>query len=211
MFLELSWDKEEIKSEEWFFELPWKINNQLIEKYSDKLRDKLRLNIDIARINKITIDECVEFFCLPIGNEKITAGIPVSDSRKTNHSFREGIINSASIELGALKTNKSFNIGINFEDLAKHILIVGTPGSGKTTFSLGLLLKLWKEKKPFLVIEPAKNEYRALLEQITDLQIFTPRKNDISPFIFNPFIPPKNVFYVVGRQSLGIVGYYTIE
>ena len=190
MFLELSWDKEEIKSEEWFFKLPWKINNQLIEKYSDKLR----LNRDITRmLNKITIDECVEFFCLPIGNEKITAGIPVSDSRKTNHSFREGIINSASIELGALKTNKSFNIGINFEDLAKHILIVGTPGSGKTTFSLGLLLKLWEEKKPFLVIEPAKNEYRALLEQITDLQIFTPRKNDISPFIFNPFIPPKNV------------------
>ena len=197
MFLELSWDKEEIKSEEWFFELPWKINNQLIEKYSDKLR----LNRDITRmLNKITIDECAEFFCLPIGNEKITAGIPVSDSRKTNHSFREGIIiregiiNSASIELGALKTNKSFNIGINFEDLAKHILIVGTPGSGKTTFSLGLLLRLWKEEKPFLVIEPAKNEYRALLRLLEkDLQIFTPRKNDISPFIFNPFIPPKNV------------------
>lgn len=194
MFLELSWDEKEIKSKELFFEtLPWRINDQLIKKYSDKLR----LNIDITRrLNKITIDECAEFFCLPIGNEKITAGLPVSDSRKTNHSFREGIINSASIELGALKTNKSFNIGINFEDLAKHILIVGTPGSGKTTFSLGLLLKLWKEKKPFLVIEPAKNEYRALLRHKLlkeDLQIFTPRKNDISPFIFNPFIPPKNV------------------
>lgn len=190
MFLELSWAEKEIKSKEFFEALPWRINDQLIEKYSDKLR----LNRDITRmLNKITIDECVEFFCLPIGNEKITAGIPVSDSRKTNHSFREGIINSASIELGALKTNKSFNIGINFEDLAKHILIVGTPGSGKTTFSLGLLLKLWEKEKPFLVIEPAKNEYRALLEQITDLQIFTPRKNDISPFIFNPFIPPKNV------------------
>lgn len=196
MFLELSRDEAEIKPKEFFENLPWKINELLINKY----RDKLRFKKDIThRLNIITIDECVEFFCLPIGNEKISAGLPISDSRKTNHSFREGIIiregiiNSASIELGALKTNKSFNIGINFEDLAKHILIVGTPGSGKTTFSLGLLLKLWEEKKPFLVIEPAKNEYRALLEQITDLQIFTPRKNDISPFIFNPFIPPKNV------------------
>lgn len=196
MFLELSWAKEVIKSEEFFKNLPWEINKQLINKY----RNKLRFNNDITlRVNKITIDECVEFFCLPIGNEKISAGLPISDSRKTNHSFREGIIiregiiNSASIKLGALKTNKLFNIGINFEDLAKHILIVGTPGSGKTTFSLGLLLKLWEKEMPFLVIEPAKNEYRALLEQITDLQIFTPRKNDISPFIFNPFIPPKNV------------------
>lgn len=204
MFLELSWDEEEIKSEEFFEALPWRINDKLINQLNKKYSDKLRLNIDITRditrrLNIITIDECVEFFCLPIGNEKISAGLPISDSRKTNHSFREGIItregiiNSASIELGALKTNKSFNIGINFEDLAKHILIVGTPGSGKTTFSLGLLLKLWEKEMPFLVIEPAKNEYRALLEQITDLQIFTPRKNDISPFIFNPFIPPKNV------------------
>lgn len=198
MFLELSWAEKEIKSKEFFEALPWRINDQLIDQLNKKYSDKLRLNIDITRditlrLNKITIDECAEFFCLPIGNEKITAGIPVSDSRKTNHSFREGIINGASIKLGALKTNKSFNIGINFEDLAKHILIVGTPGSGKTTFSLGLLLKLWEEEKPFLVIEPAKNEYRALLEQIPDLQIFTPRKNDISPFIFNPFIPPKNV------------------
>lgn len=74
------------------------------------------------------------------------------------------------------------------------MLVVGTPGSGKTTFSVSLLDRLWKEQNiPFLVIEPAKNEYRAMIDSIPDIQVFTPGKDFISPYILNPFIPPKNV------------------
>ena len=74
------------------------------------------------------------------------------------------------------------------------MLIVGTPGCGKTTFSVSLLDRIWKEHNiPFLVIEPAKNEYRAMIDSIPDLQVFTPGKDFISPYILNPFIPPKNV------------------
>ena len=43
------------------------------------------------------------------------------------------------------------------------------------------------EKIPFLVIEPAKSEYKHLLNDIKDLQVFRPgAKDDI--FKFNPFI-----------------------
>ena len=83
------------------------------------------------------------------------------------------------------------------------MLVVGTPGSGKTTFSVGLLDQLWKKHKiPFLVIEPAKNEYRALIQSIPELQIFTPGKNYISPFVFNPFVPPKNVRLETYKSTL---------
>lgn len=83
------------------------------------------------------------------------------------------------------------------------MLIVGTPGSGKTTFSVGLLDRLWKEHNiPFLVIEPAKNEYRALVQSIPELQVFTPGKNFISPFVFNPFVPPKNVKLETYKSTL---------
>ena len=83
------------------------------------------------------------------------------------------------------------------------MLIVGTPGSGKTTFSIGLLDRLWKDHHiPFLVIEPAKNEYRALIQSIPGLQVFTPGKNFISPFVFNPFIPPKNVRLETYKSTL---------
>lgn len=83
------------------------------------------------------------------------------------------------------------------------MLVVGTPGSGKTTFSVSLLDRLWKEHNiPFLVIEPAKNEYRALVQSIPDLQVFTPGKNSISPFVFNPFVPPKNVKLETYKSTL---------
>lgn len=55
---------------------------------------------------------------------------------------------------------------------------------------------------PFLVIEPAKNEYRALIQSIPDLQVFTPGKNLISPFVFNPFVPPKNVKLETYKSTL---------
>ena len=53
-----------------------------------------------------------------------------------------------------------------------------------------------------MVIEPAKNEYRALVQSIPELQVFTPGKNFISPFVFNPFIPPKNVKLETYKSTL---------
>lgn len=72
--------------------------------------------------------------------------------------------------------------------LNRHVLLAGTTGSGKTTTCLGLLLQLWEKGIPFLVIEPAKAEYRALLETLRDdLLIFTLGDESTSPFRLNPF------------------------
>jgi hypothetical protein len=68
---------------------------------------------------------------------------------------------------------------------------------------VSLLDRLWKDHRiPFLVIEPAKNEYRALVQSIPDLQVFTPGKNFISPFVFNPFVPPANVKLETYKSTL---------
>lgn len=81
--------------------------------------------------------------------------------------------------------------GIPLEELVKHGLIVGVTGSGKTNTCLNLLDQLWKGKSKisFLVIEPAKAEYRALLnvEGYGELQIFTLGDEMTSPFRLNPF------------------------
>ncbi len=80
---------------------------------------------------------------------------------------------------------------IPVEDLVKHGLIAGVTGSGKTNTCLTLLDQLWKGKSriSFLVIEPAKAEYRSLMN-ITgyeDLQVFTLGDEMTSPFRINPF------------------------
>lgn len=152
----------------------------------------------------ITSEEAAELFRLPIGTDRVSAGLNINESKQNNKTYIDNIINSGDICIGKLKsTAKNDTIGISLDDLAKHMLVVGTPGSGKTTFSVGLLDRLWKEHNiPFLVIEPAKNEYRALVQSIPDLQIFTPGKNFVSPFVLNPFIPPKNVKLETYKSTL---------
>lgn len=152
----------------------------------------------------ITAEEATEFFRLPLGTQKVSAGLTVNNTDSSSKTYSNNLINAGDIEIGILKSSSNKDsIGISLKDLAKHMLVVGTPGSGKTTFSIGLLDRLWKEHGiPFLVIEPAKNEYRALVQSIPDLQVFTPGKNFISPFVFNPFVPPKNVKLETYKSTL---------
>lgn len=70
--------------------------------------------------------------------------------------------------------------------LNKHIFITGVTGTGKTTTCQKLLLE---SNLPFLVIEPAKTEYRILMnnEKTKDILIFTLGNDKVAPFRLNPF------------------------
>ena len=143
----------------------------------------------------VTAEEASEFFRLPIGTSRVGAGLVVNSSSRRGRTYAKGVINGGDISVGRLKSSpRGDTVGLSLRDLTKHMLVVGTPGSGKTTFSVSLLDRLWKKHGiPFLVIEPAKNEYRALVQSIPELQVFTPGKSDVCPFQFNPFVPPENV------------------
>lgn len=176
---------------------PWLVQNYIQANLRDSRvwNSGLVTNVSQRLPFIITSWEACEFFRLPIGNENIGAGLPINETGNTSKTYAKGILNNTDLPFGKLKSSpKGDVIGLRLIDLAKHMLIVGTPGSGKTNFSVGLLRNLWlKHKVPFLVIEPAKNEYRALIQNIPELQVFTPGKNTISPFVFNPFVPPENV------------------
>ncbi|NDV45466.1 ATP-binding protein [Paludibacter sp. 221] len=196
----------EVNKDDNFYPLPWAINELLLgAEREHHIWDGGQISANYYKLPYIiTFEEASEFFRLPFGNDKISAGLVVNESSKRGKTYTDDIINSGDIEVGMLKSSsKGDKIGFSLKDLAKHMLIVGTPGSGKTTFSVSLLDRLWKQHNiPFLVIEPAKNEYRALIQSIPDLQVFTPGKNFISPFIFNPFIPPKNVKLETYKSTL---------
>ena len=78
----------------------------------------------------------------------------------------------------------SIPVSILKSELDRHIFIAGVTGSGKTTTSKKILLD---SGLPFLVIEPAKTEYRSLLESYDDLLVFTLGNDDLGPFRLNPF------------------------
>jgi DNA helicase HerA-like ATPase len=82
------------------------------------------------------------------------------------------------------------------DDLTRHALVAGVTGSGKTTTICAMLRDLDRAGIPFLVIEPAKTEYRALLGRIRggagsglvpDLRVYTLGNDGVAPFRLNPF------------------------
>lgn len=78
--------------------------------------------------------------------------------------------------------------------LDKHIFVTGVTGSGKTTTCQRILLQ---SNLPFLVVEPAKTEYRILKNESVckDLLVFTLGNDEVAPFRLNPFefMPGENI------------------
>ena len=203
-FVDLAMDM--VQKDDNFYPLPWVINEILIDRERNpgiwNGRSQFQNCYRLPYI--VTAEEASVFFRLPVGSGKISAGLSVNDSSKNLQTYADGVINGRGISVGRLKASSgSDQIGFEVNDLARHMLVVGTPGSGKTTFLVGLMDRLWKRYGiPFLVIEPAKSEYRAMMQTIPDLQIFTPGKNDVSPFLFNPFMPPEHVKLETYKSTL---------
>lgn len=106
-----------------------------------------------------TVEEAQACFKVVIPDSVVVfSGIPKETDLKSAHS-------QDSILLG-WQAGKSQNQAlVPLNNFNKHVFICGVPGSGKTTAVLNLLFQLWTEHGiPFLVIEPAKTEYRAMLK-----------------------------------------------
>lgn len=94
------------------------------------------------------------------------------------------------IELGALvhhgEIREQNKVYLEKANLSKHTFICGVTGSGKTTTCQSILMNA---DLPFLVIEPAKTEYRTLMHELggEDILYFTLGRQDIAPFFLNPF------------------------
>lgn len=78
-------------------------------------------------------------------------------------------------------------VSLGLEELKQHLVIAGLPGFGKTLTTQTLLASAWTEEVPFLVIDPAKSDYRSLSTVVTPLRVveLTPEQ-----FAFNPFGVP---------------------
>jgi hypothetical protein len=93
--------------------------------------------------------------------------------------------------LGSVVYNgaEKWPFGMREEEWIQHVGIFGRSGSGKTNTMFGIIGELVKQGKPFLVMDWKKN-YRDLMPAVPGLLVFTVGR-DISPFLFNPLVPPK--------------------
>jgi hypothetical protein len=147
----------------------------------------------------IDLKEASGFFRLPIPGREGCPGIPLDTGFTEQRSA--DLSDHATVTIGHLiegNRKTQSRVAFTLADLTKHCLIVGTPGSGKTTLCFSLLQQLWEQHKvPFIVLEPAKTEYRALKSLPCfkdDMLVFTVGNENVSPFRFNPFEVPEGVY-----------------
>lgn len=92
------------------------------------------------------------------------------------------------------KDNNGYDVFFPLSLLPKHAFVSGVPGSGKTNTMHHITSSLWKDHGiPFLVLEPAKQEYRALANDpgMKDMYLFSPNADMSFPLHINPFEMPK--------------------
>lgn len=100
-----------------------------------------------------------------------------------NHAEHESITLGNLVQ-GGIATE--IPVSLDTDEFDRHMFIAGVTGSGKTTTCQSILCSA---KRHFLVIEPAKTEYRILLtkpEFKDDLLIFTLGDDTVAPFRLNP-------------------------
>ena len=160
-----------------------------IRQYSKIMPDSLKFWPTV-----FSLEEVLPFFCFPT----LYDGENVDIVKETSP-----VLEGAGILLG--KTLQGYDIHISQKGFMKHAFVCGVPGSGKTNTMLHIANSLWhnREKKfgelierkiPFLVLEPAKKEYRELsLFDIPELIIFSPNANTKFPLQINPFEFPRGL------------------
>lgn len=136
--------------------------------------------------NWITTNELSMIAGLP---QKEVVGLALKEEVEFGLNYKTEIKEENRILLGdliqsgnVLSTNKVY---LDKDSLDKHIFIAGVTGSGKTTTCQSVLCS---SELPFLVIEPAKTEYRVMKDKYKDLLVFTLGNENIgTPFRLNPF------------------------
>lgn len=94
--------------------------------------------------------------------------------------FDMGLITDKIVELN----NKSLNM---------HTFITGSTGSGKSNTIYQILMELRQDRVPFLVIEPAKGEYKDVFGHLSDVNVFSTNPNVAQLININPFKFPRSI------------------
>lgn len=145
-------------------------------------------------VSLYTLDEIRPMFSFPV----LYPGETIECMKETDPEFDES--GKSTMFLGMSSNGYAVNFPVKL--FKKHAFLAGVPGAGKTNTMLYMVSTLWNTYHvPFLVLEPAKQEYRALakasmlagMESLKEICIFSPGADTKFPLHINPFEFPNGL------------------
>lgn len=131
----------------------------------------------------LTSSEFAALMCLPTESHP---GVDIRSTRRYSVN-PETLYDKPDIVLGALCDREvaiANEFGITTADLRAHTLVTGLTGMGKSTTIREILSQA---DVPFLVLEPAKSEYRNLRIGGQPIRVYTAGDESVVPLRINPF------------------------
>lgn len=150
--------------------------------------------LDVSAGVTVTSKELAIHLSLP---QSSVPGILVREK----NSFCPNVISKQGMG-GELELGNIVHVGQEYEDekvlldinvLTKHMFITGTTGSGKSNTMYLLLKGLYDKDKKFLVIEPAKGEYKHVFGSMEGVSVYGSNPFKTQLLRINPFEFPEAV------------------
>lgn len=118
-----------------------------------------------------------------MGTEVLTKaafGRNVPETFRPKRPFRFGNV----VHMGALEPTQ---LQFDLDAFASHCFICGAAGSGKSNTTYQLLNEFYQSNVKFLVVEPAKGEYKLEFAGMPDMNVFTCTRDRFRMLYLNPF------------------------
>lgn len=142
----------------------------------------LHLGLPRASVSGLPVIEHAEF------GKEVNSYSLFSDSKSSDP--KDKITLGKVFDLGQI-TNK--NVELDNRSLNMHTFITGSTGSGKSNTVYQILNELHQDEIPFLVIEPAKGEYKDIFGNWNDVNVFSTNPNVAELININPFKFPNSI------------------
>lgn len=129
--------------------------------------------------------------------KKSVSGIPVIECAafgREVHKFETDESKSKEISFGHtyhMHHDEKANVKLDINSLTSHTFVTGSTGTGKSNTVYQLLSKIKEEKIPFLVIEPAKGEYKEWIGK--ECNVYGTNVRETQLLYINPFSFPDNI------------------
>ena len=123
---------------------------------------------------------------------KSVSGLTVSSTAEFGRNVytKSNNKDKKSIRLGQvyhMGKEEGTEVSLNLNSFTSHCFVTGSTGSGKSNTTYGLLERFIENEIPFLVIEPAKGEYKDAFSKVKDINIFSTNPLIGQMLKINPF------------------------